>query len=415
MTTSPPVLRKPLFRSRAALCFFGADLLSAAARYLLMLALAVWVQQDTGSAGLAGLTMLFVTLGTLTSPLTGALVDRLPPRRALILPLLGTAAVLSTLFIGDGRPVLPVLYVVGFLYGAAGSMADSAQSVGITQLFDEERLVQANSVHQTLNRGLRVVMPLAGVGMYATAGIGLTVGTVSLLYLAAAALVTLLPLARTAAEPETFSVRGLAEDVRLGHSAIRSDALLRTIVYAAAGSLFFLNFFESVGLQMVTQGLGRPATDLALFITLQGVATIVAGVLLARYGKRAGLGRLMFGGILCFAASALLQATGVPALVVLAMLTAGAGLPMCIVAMVTTVQTRAPREQLGRVHGAMQFVIGVPQGIGIALGAWLVSVSDYRIACGTIFAGLLCTALALLTARSRPLSALARSGDDVTG
>ncbi|MGW4647146.1 MFS transporter [Kitasatospora sp. NPDC004289] len=403
-----------LLRQRSAALFFGSDLLGAAARYLLTLALAVWVQQDTGSAGLAGLTMLFVTAGGLTSPLTGALVDRLPTRWALVLPLGATAAVLTTLQLGDGRPVLPLLYAVGFLYGALGAMADTAQSVGITQLFEDDALVQVNALHQTLSRGLRVVMPLAGVGMYAASGIGLTVTAVCLLHLAAAALVLLLPLAPAAAESEPFSLRALGRDVRRGQAVIHGDGLLRVVVYAAAGSLFFLNFFESVGLAMVTQGLGRSATYLAFLITLQGFATIVSGTLLARFGKGVGLGRLMLAGLACFALSALLQGTGVLPLVVTAMLVAGAGLPMCIVAMVTTVQSRAPREQLGRVHGAMQFVIGVPQGIGVALGAWLVTVTDYRIACGVICAGLLVTALALAAARSRPLSAAAwRAGGPV--
>ncbi|MFI5532537.1 MFS transporter [Kitasatospora sp. NPDC051853] len=391
--------------------FLAVGLLAAAARYLLTLALAVWVQQATGSSGAAGLTTLFVTAGGLTSPLTGALVDRLPARTALMLPLLTGAAVLTVLQPADGgRPVLPLLYAVALLYGGLGAMADTAQSVAVAGLFGGDELLRVNALQQTVNRGLRVAMPLAGVGMYAAAGIGLTAAAVCLLHLAAAALVLTLPRTGRAAAPEPFSLRALGRDVRRGQAVIHGDGPLGAVVYAVAGSLFFLGFFESVGLAMVTEGLGRPATDLAWLITLQGVATVLSGALLARYGQGVGLGRLMLAGLLCFALSALLQGTGALPLVVTAMVVAGAGLPMCVVAMVTAVQTRSPREQLGRVHGAVQFVTGVPQGLGVAVGAWLVSAADYRIACGVICAGLLATALALAAARCRPLTAVAWAG-----
>lgn len=105
---------------------------------------------------------------------------------------------------------------------------------------------------------------------------------------------------------------------------------------------------------------------------------------------------MMAAGLCCFTASALLQATSSLSLVVLAMVVAGAGLPMCIVSMATTVQRCAPPGDVGKVHGATSLVVGVPQAVGVAVGAALVASLDYRVVCLLIAVGLLATAACTL-------------------
>jgi hypothetical protein len=150
--------------------FFAADLATATARYVLFLALAVWIKDVTGSASAAGLTMFFVLAGGLTAPVTGVLVDRLAVRQARSLPLILTAFAIAPLFFLDGHPVLELVYLIGFLYGLLSGMAEAAQTVLIKVIFDDAQLVAVNSVHQTLNRGLRVVAPLLGATRCADRG-----------------------------------------------------------------------------------------------------------------------------------------------------------------------------------------------------------------------------------------------------
>lgn len=392
--------------TRPALLYFSSDLCSTFGRYALFLALAVWVQQRTGSASLAGATAAFVMLGSLTSPVSGVLVDRMPPRRALRLPLVATACLLATLLVHDGYPILPFVYVVGFLYGAVGSMGDSAQTVVLAELFSDEQLLQANALNQTLARGLRTVAPLTGVALYALTGIRATVILAASCYLVAAFLATLIPMPTSADEADRppapgLSVASILHDMWRGMRLVWDAVPVRNVVFASASALFFLNFFETVGLKVVTQGLHQPSTELAPLISVQGVATIAAGFALTKFGKRFTPPSLMLGGLLCFAASALLQTSGQLWLVILAMVVAGAGLPLCIVSMVTTVQSGIPKENLGKAFGAVSFIISAPQAVGAVVGAGLVAILDYRLVCLLIAIGLGFTALALLLATTR--------------
>lgn len=386
--------------------FFGSDILSTFGDYLLFLALAVWVQEGTGSSSLAGLTVFFVALGSLTGPFTGTFVDRLPPRGAFAGSLLASALVLAALLpSSDEGPTFWVLYPAAFLYGAFSAMSESAQQVLIVNLFEEDRLIRVNALHQTVSRGLRSLVPLLGVGLFVFSGINITIIFTIICFLVAAALVAVLPKSTGSDEQpdeEGFGVHnGFFAEVKSGFSEIFVNVNLRVIILASAGALYFLNFFETLGLQVVTIGLGKPPATLAPLVTIQGLATVGTGLLLAKYAARQKMPALMVSGLLLFASSAALQASGSFALVCLAMVLAGSGLPLCIVAMSTTIQTKVSRSRLGTVYGSVQLLVGVVQALGIATGATLVGLFDYRIVCAIISLGLVTVAVFVMSSSSK--------------
>jgi len=65
---------------------------------------------------------------------------------------------------------------------------------------------------------------------------------------------------------------------------------------------------------------------------------------------------------------------------------AGAGLPLLIVAYDTVLQRTTPQALMGRVSTAGEVVIGVPQTASIGVGAILVGVVDVRLIFGVIVA-----------------------------
>lgn len=67
------VLRRPEFR-----LLFGGLLASMAAESILLLALAIWVKDLTGSDGLAGATIFAIIAPMVLAPLVGWAVDRYP-------------------------------------------------------------------------------------------------------------------------------------------------------------------------------------------------------------------------------------------------------------------------------------------------------------------------------------------------
>lgn len=62
---------------------------------LMLIVLAIWVKELTGSSGAAGLVFFFMVLPTLASPLAGMLVDRARRRTVLIWGNLASAAILT--------------------------------------------------------------------------------------------------------------------------------------------------------------------------------------------------------------------------------------------------------------------------------------------------------------------------------
>jgi MFS family permease len=83
----------------------------------------------------------------------------------------------------------------------------------------------------------------------------------------------------------------------------------------------------------------------------------------------------------------------------------GAGLPLLIIAMLTLLQRAAPDRLQGRVYTAFEIVTTVPQTVSVAVGAWLVTVLDYRLVLAATAVACLAGALLVLRAR-RPAAAL---------
>lgn len=389
------------FRQPGAVRFLLSDVASSGGRYLLLLAVSVWIQEETGSVPLAGLSMFFFAAGGLLAPLTGSMVDRVSAQAAFVWSSIAGAAVLPLMLVSIDTPVLPVVYAVGFVYGAAASMTETSQNVLLEGIFDEDHLVQINALHQTVSRGLRAVGPLVGVGLLVLTNIVVTVVSVACLLLVACLVV---PPGRPRAFDRQGSGPRLLAGAAHGLRTLMKEPLVRVVVLTASSALFFLNFFESVGLQIVTQGLGRSPAFLAPLVTVQGFCAIVSGLVLARVGPRVVEGRILAAGLGLFLAAALLEASGVMFLVVLGMALAGFGLPWCIVGTVTTVQKRVPRRDLGKVFGAVQLLLALTQTLGVAAGAGMAARFDYRVSTLTIAAGLLLTLLPFASSPSRMLS-----------
>lgn len=84
------------------------------------------------------------------------------------------------------------------------------------------------------------------------------------------------------------------------------------------------------------------------------------------------------GALICGAGLGLLTVASLP-VVSVALLSTGFGIGWVFVAYSTALQQRTPPELQGRAYAAAELLAGVPQTIGIATGAALVAVVDYRV------------------------------------
>ncbi|MCI4062536.1 MFS transporter [Micromonospora sp. R77] len=365
------VLRRPDFR-----LLFAALLASMAAESILLLALAVWVKDLTGSDGQAGAIIFAIIAPMVLAPLVGWVVDRYPRRPFFVAVNLLTAVLLSPLFAVRDRTDVWIIYVVAALYGLSYITLSAVLSGLIRQLVPSELLPEANGALQTVRQALRLVGPLAGAGLYAAVGGWLLVTLAMGGFVTAAAVVGLLRVAET--RPPAGELSWPAElGAGLRHLA-GEPALRRALVGYGLGSLV-MGFTESLIFAYVDRGLHRDAAFVGVLVTVQGIGGLVGGLLSATVVRRVGEVGALAAGVTFFGPAALALAYPRLWLGVLALLLAGVSIPLTMVGLNTLVQRRTPPPLLGRVAAASDALVSGPQAASIGTGALLVGVLDYRL------------------------------------
>jgi MFS family permease len=361
---------------RDARVFLAGWTLSVFGDWAMFIVLGVWAKDLTGSNAAAGLVFFALAVPSLFSPLAGLVVDRVS-RRAVMLVTYSIEAVglLALLFVHDRGDVW-VLYAVTVFYGAAGTFAASARSAFMTVLLPRDLLAEANGLFQTIREGLRLVAPLLGAGIYASAGGGAVAVLDSASFVAVVVSLLLLrtPEPRFEREEHHFLAEVLA-----GARHIARTLPLRQIVLSTGVCLLVVGFSETVIFAVLDQGLHRPASFFGVLSSLQGVGAIVGGITAARMLRRLGDGTLVALGMALFAVGELsFVSTSLP-LVLAGIAVAGAGIAWLIVGFATAIQLRTPARLQGRVASAADTIVSTPQTVSIALGAALISTVDYRL------------------------------------
>ena len=365
------VLRRPEFR-----LLFGGLVASMAAESIMLLALAIWVKDLTGSNGMAGATIFAMVAPMALAPIVGWVVDQFRRRPFFIAANLSTAVVLTPLFAVRDRDDVWIIYVVGALYGLSYIALGATLNGLIKEIVPEELMAEANGAIQTVRQGLRLVGPLAGAALYAGAG-GWTLVTIGAVgFTTAAGAVTALRVAET--RPEPARLRWAAE-VGAGVRHLVSEPALRRAVLGAALAVLVLGFSESLIFAYVDDGLGREPAFVGVLVTVQGIGGLLGGLLSPAVVRRLGELAALAAGVATFAPGALLLAYPTVWLAFVALVLLGFGLPIAFVGLNTLIQRRTPAPLLGRVGAASDALISAPQAVSIGTGAMLVGVVDYRL------------------------------------
>jgi MFS family permease len=384
-----------LLRIRNVRIYLFGDVISTLGDNALWLAMAIWMKELTGSSAWAGLVIFCFTLGSLFSPLGGVLADRFPRRPLLICANLLAAAIVLLILLVHGRDMTWLIYLVMFGYGVIGSATGPAETALLPQIVGEDLLAEANGLQQTLTEGLRLVTPLIGAGLFAWVGGGVvaiidaaTFGVAVLSLLALRVDEPAPGLSPADAEISLDADAGTGDDLTAGAGGGRLSAgfrflvgepVLRSITVALALVLLAMGFTESAGFSVVTVGLHHSASFVGVLLTVQGAGAVAGGLLAAPLLRR--MTEPMLTGLgLCTAAAAVLLLT-LPnlATALVAMVLAGFVGPWVSVAATTALQRRTPPAVLGRVAGAFQLALTIPQLTSIGLGAALIAVVNYRV------------------------------------
>jgi len=386
----------PALANRRLRIYLLGNAFSTFGDFALFLAMAIWVKSLTGSTSKAGLVMFAFAAGGVLLPLSGVLVDRVRRRSLLIIVNVLSAALVLSLLLVHGRQDVPLIYLVMFLYGAAGTVASPAQAAFLPAIVAEENLADANGMLQSLGGLLRVFSPVAGAGLFAWLGGGSVAVIDAVTFLIAAATLAAITVREPAPRPREA---GWTAEVSSGVRFIARTTVPRQLVIACGLVMIVIGFYETAVFSLVTLGLHHAPTFVAVLSVTQAVGTIAGGVTASAIVKRAGEGPTAVLGLLLTAACSGLLTVAVLPVTIAAMLGLGASIPWLIVSVTTALQRRTPDELRGRVFAAFEFTITVPQTVSIALGAGLITVFPYRALLAAVGA---VTLLAALFLGSRP-------------
>jgi MFS family permease len=367
---------RDLLRHRDFRLLLAGQTLSMFGDTAMLLVLAMWAKELTGSSSVAGTVFGAVVLPSLLAPFGGILIDRFRRRHVMIVVDVATAvAVLCLLFVHD-RSDLWILYVVGFLYGASLIAFQSARSALLASTLPDDLLGPANGSLGTVREALRLVGPVTGAALFAGLG-GPAVAVLD----AGTFLVSALSLAAMRSrEPAPAPREGhVLAEMTGGVRHLWKVPLLRSTVVATVACMLVLGFGETVVFAVVDEGLGKPVAFLGVLGAVQGVGAIAGGLVTTATIRRTGELRPIAVGLGLLAVGCLLAIAPDVWVVCLGWLVFGAGLPATIVGITTAIQRRTPMGLQGRVFTAFELLAGGPQLTSILVGAALVALVDYRL------------------------------------
>jgi MFS family permease len=393
-----------LFRIRDARVFLLGWGLSMFGDSAMFLVLGIWAKDLTGSNSAAGLVFFVLVLPQLFSPFAGLFVDRMRKRPLLIaVNALAGAAILLLLFVHDRGDVW-LIYVVAALYGLANIVLYSARSAFLTIMLPRELLGEANAIFAMIREGLRLVSPLVGAGLYAAFSGGVVAVVDAGTFAAVVVALLFVRTPETQPEPEPEGAHFLTE-LAGGIRHILATLPLKQIILTTGACILFVGFSETLIFAVLEFGLERPTSFLGVLESLQGAGAVLGGLTAARALRRFGDVRLVGIGMALFALGDATFASSSVGLVCAGIFVAGFAISWFIVGYATAIQVRTPQRLQGRVVSAAGTIIGMPQTVGIALGAGLVSVFDYRALVAVMAVAVAACGLYLLTRGPEPIPA----------
>ena len=171
----------------------------------------------------------------------------------------------------------------------------------------------------------------------------------------------------------------LRRSIAAGFRFIGSTASLRRLTLAGAVASAGLGLGDATVYAIITDGLRRAPAFAGVTQFVQGIGAVAGGLCAAAAIRRLGEVRVVVAGLALLAIAPPLMATPFLPPVLAGQLAIGTAIPLIVIAVITLLQRLAPMRLQGRVYAAFEVAVTGPQTAGLAIGAALVGVVDYRL------------------------------------
>jgi MFS family permease len=313
------------------------------------------------------------------SPALGAVADRRPDRRALMVQCeLGQAVLYAAIAIWlPPYGWLLVLVALATLFSRTFSAASKST---IPALVERDDLLSANALINTVfNLQVALGPAFGGLLVAISGGSRTAIAIDAASFLASALLMLALPRIPRAASD--LPDAGLAMDIREGLAHIWRDPLLRVLVASMSAFVMFASLDNVAVVFLVRNVLGQGPFAYGAAMSAFGVGMIAAALGLVRRWSIVHPATIVLVGMLFTAAGNLLVGLApVIGLVITFQALAGVGNALLLVGEDTLIQRHVPEHLLGRVTGALASAIFLGSTIAYAGGGVLVDVTSPRTA-----------------------------------
>lgn len=344
---------------------------------------------DAGPTAIALLGLAWSLPSLLLGPLAGVPIDRLGPKRVLMVAD-ALAAVVSLLFLLAGS--FPVLVALAALHGITSSFSEPALRALPPRLVADKDLVQANALLGAASQSAIVFGPLLAAVAIGVIGIEGAFVIDALTYVVG--VLVLIPIA-IGRGTEAAVDSSVTADIREGFRVVQGRPRLRLLLGMSGCVYMIWGAFLVIEPVYVREVLHGSPTMLALLQATFGVGLLLTTLVVTRLGER--VARVRIAAIAAAAsgvAATLYIGTAIPAVAFIGIGVWGCVTSFFVVPAQTLIQRAAPVETHGRVmalDGTVNsggHLVALPL-VGLAAAAVGVQVAGIAFAVVPIAGGLL--------------------------
>jgi CRP-like cAMP-binding protein/predicted MFS family arabinose efflux permease len=335
--------------------FIGAFTTSFIGSWAYSVALAVWLLDETGSAGwLAAATAARFAPALLTSAYGGVLADRVERIRLMVgldLFFAASMVVLAGLMY-LGAPPAAVLATVA-VTATLSTVYEPAAAAMTPQLVPERDLGSANALRNTVDNVCVVAGPALGALVLVAADPWLAVLVNAATFVASAALIGRVRVRSTPVDVTDGGEAGALRQLTVGVRTM-ADSTTASVLVGFSVVATFVYGADTVLFVVVSDDLlGTGAEGYGYLLAGLGIGGVLAAGLVTRLERRPRLGPVILIGMAVFCLPTLvLLVSDSPAVAFAVQVVRGAGTLVVDVLAITALQRSVPADRLGRVFGA---------------------------------------------------------------
>jgi MFS family permease len=367
-------------RQRNFLLFFGSATVSLLGDWALVLALPLYVYEQTGSiAWTGGLVVAELLPRLLLSSAAGVLVDRWDRRITMISTDLFRACVLLAILLPLAGAPIWIVYVVAVLQACASQLFLPAYGALLPRVVSDERdLLAANSLLQAGMALTKLIGPPLGGLLFSVSGLGVSAILDSVSFgLSAVAILAMGPIAcandgSTTLEAPDAPTRKFFSELGDGIRFIAADRVLGVLCWTIAFIAIATGILQTLLVPFVRTVLQFDAPELGVLVSAEGLGALLGALGLGAISRHLTGGRVL-AAVLLLASAFLFGFTFARSLALNALFLFLLSVPIVVASIwvQTYYQQHVEDRVMGRVLGVTENLSALGVLIGVATASLL--------------------------------------------